>query len=442
MMGKTIELFERTEFNKTDRRKYPRFIKRLKTKIISDQSFWSISSDLSECGLFIKTHRCFNIETPLDIELSLPDNRVSLLKGVVRRTLELPVFTENGMGIEIIEKDTSYIDYLKSIVGEKKTNEEDSAISGTQIASSSRIEGQDKGLKGNRRDKRQQKRYIVDDRNFNVQIALANEVKVIDISIGGISFKTDKKLDPGKQYVLKLNIGDRVITVHGSVKWSSLSEYKKYWLQGDEHRLFYDSGLIPIYTVGMQLIDVSGNTLDKFMQFLDGLVKIDTDSDRIYHEHEFFNLSEYVLSEDAKTTEYSETTDRQNEIIAQPERRKSIAEKIKSACSCGIAERSVFLRDQNKEVLLAVLENPKITKIEIEKLAKLRTIPEEAIKTIMQKKVWMKHYGIVLALINNPKTPPHIAVTFVNKLKKKDLRQLRGNMEVPDVVRGAAKKLL
>ena len=355
--------------------------------------------------------------------------------------MEPPVSTKNGIGVEIIEKDINYINYLKSFVGERKTNEEYPAISGTKIVSSSTIEGVDEGLKNDIRDKRQNKRYIVNDRNLNVQIALANEVKVIDISIGGISFKTDKKLDPGKQYVLKLHMKDRVINVHGAVKWSSLSEYKQYRVQG-QHGLFSDGGLIPIYTVGMQLIDFSGNKLEKFIQLLDGLVKIETDLDRIYHEHEFFDLSEYVLSEYAETTESSETANRQNEIISDPERSKSIAEKRKSAYSCGIEERSIFLRDQNKEVLLAVLENPKITKIEIEKLAKLHTIPEEAIKKIIKKRAWMKHDGIVSALVNNPKTPPYIAVTLVKKLKKKDLKILKRNIEVADAVRSAAKKLL
>jgi PilZ domain len=433
---------KRTELNKADRRKHPRFIKRLETKLIADhKSFWSISNDLSEGGLFIKMNGDVYIETPLDIELSLPDNVVSVLKGVVRRTMETPVSTEYGMGVEIIEKDINYINYLKSLVGERKKNEEYSAISGSQIVSSSTIEGIDKGLKDDIGDKRQNKRYIVDERNLNVQIALAKEVKVIDISIGGISFKTDKKLDPGKQYILKLHMKDRVINVHGVVKWSSLSEYKKYRVQG-EHGLFFDGRLMPIYTVGMQLIDISGDKLEKFIQLLDGLAKIDTDSERIYHEQEFFDLSEYVLSENAETTESSETASRQNETISDPERIKSIAEKIKSACSCGIEERSVFLRDQNREVLLAVLENPKITTIEIEKLAKLHTIPEEAIKKIIKKRAWMKHDGIVSALVNNPKTPPYIAVTLVKKLKKKDLKILKRNIEVSDAVRSAAKKLL
>ena len=101
-----------------ERRKHPRFIKRLETKISIDQtSFWSISGDLSESGLFIRTNRGCNVETPIDIELSLPGNRVSFLKGIVRRTVRTPIPTmRNGMGIEIIEKDETFRDFVKSIM--------------------------------------------------------------------------------------------------------------------------------------------------------------------------------------------------------------------------------------------------------------------------------------------------------------------------------------
>ena len=54
----------------------------------------------------------------------------------------------------------------------------------------------------------------------------------------------------------------------------------------------------------------------------------------------------------------------------------------------------------------------------------------------------MKHYGIVSALVNNPKTPPFIATTLATKLKKKDLRKLERNRGVCEVVRSAAKNLL
>jgi hypothetical protein len=87
--------------DKMEKRKHPRFIKRLETRIgIDHTSFWSISSDLSESGLFIRTNRGCNVDTTIDIELSLPGNRVSFLKGIVRRTIRTFIPTmKNGMGI-------------------------------------------------------------------------------------------------------------------------------------------------------------------------------------------------------------------------------------------------------------------------------------------------------------------------------------------------------
>ena len=67
---------------------------------IRDITFLSISGDLSESGLFVRTNRGYNVETPIDIELSLPGNRVSFLKGIVRRTIRTPIPTmKNGMGM-------------------------------------------------------------------------------------------------------------------------------------------------------------------------------------------------------------------------------------------------------------------------------------------------------------------------------------------------------
>ena len=121
-----MEPLERAELNKMDKRKHPRFIKRLETRIVSDHiSFWSISSDLSKSGLFIRTNRGLNIDTIIDIELSLPDNRIALLKGIVRRTTRTGVSSmKNGMGVEIIEKDQAFIDFVYSVIGEKEEHSE------------------------------------------------------------------------------------------------------------------------------------------------------------------------------------------------------------------------------------------------------------------------------------------------------------------------------
>lgn len=106
--------------------RHPRFTKRLEARFSSGvMSFTGISSNLSESGLFIRTNRGFAPDTAIDIELVMPDGKISSLKGLVRRTIKTPMSTlKNGMGVELIEKDAAYINFLKSFTEETETDTE------------------------------------------------------------------------------------------------------------------------------------------------------------------------------------------------------------------------------------------------------------------------------------------------------------------------------
>jgi hypothetical protein len=355
---------------------------------------------------------------------------VSLLKGVVRRTADTFGSMNNGMGVEILEKDAAYIHFLKPLIGETEiTAVEEPALLRSPIGASSTDQGVNMDLGDKKLDTRQYQRYIVDDGEIAVIIGSSDEAKVVDISTGGISFKTEKRLDHDKQYVIKLKRKDSVLTLHGVIKWVSLNEYTK---------LHPQSELIPKYTIGMQFTNFLGNTSDEFIQLLDTLPK----RDAIYYEDEPVDLSKFILSESIEPVAAPGEKKYKKKKSSQDKKKNSTGDKRKSASYCGSKERFNLLRDPNKDVVLSVLKNPKITETEVERFAKLHTMPEEAIKTIVQNKAWIKHYGIVSALVNNPKTPPFIATTLANKLKKKDLRKLELNRGVCEVVRSAAKKLL
>ncbi len=106
--------------------RHPRFTKRLEARFSSGgMSFTGISSNLSESGLFIRTNRGFAPDTAIDIELVMPDGKTSSLKGLVTKTVKTSMSTlKNGMGVELIEKDASYINFLKSFAEEKETDTE------------------------------------------------------------------------------------------------------------------------------------------------------------------------------------------------------------------------------------------------------------------------------------------------------------------------------
>jgi hypothetical protein len=120
----------------------------------------------------------------------------------------------------------------------------------------------------------------------------------------------------------------------------------------------------------------------------------------------------------------------------------SVGERLKLALKGGREIRSILLKDSNKQVMLGVLDNQKITESEIELIAKSRQVPEEALRTISKNREWLKNYSIAFALVTNPKTPPGIAVTLISGLKIKDLLLLDKNKNVPELIRSAAKRVI
>ena len=99
-----------------NKRKNPRFTKRLEARFIADgESFVGITSNLSETGLFIRTKRGFAPDSILDIKLIMPDGNTSSIRGIVKRTVKVPLSIKNGMGIELLKKDEIYMRYVKSL---------------------------------------------------------------------------------------------------------------------------------------------------------------------------------------------------------------------------------------------------------------------------------------------------------------------------------------
>jgi hypothetical protein len=101
-----------------------RYVKRLETEFSAEgKNYRGISSDLSCNGLFIRTNYAFQPGTILEITIHLPDGSASILKGRVRRSLRTSVaLLKNGMGVELFEKDTHFIDFMQ-IFNERENKE-------------------------------------------------------------------------------------------------------------------------------------------------------------------------------------------------------------------------------------------------------------------------------------------------------------------------------
>jgi Tfp pilus assembly protein PilZ len=107
-------------------------------------------------------------------------------------------------------------------------------------------------------DKRRFKRFTLNIHEINGKMLFATQVKVIDISIGGISIKANRRLNIGSEYSLKLE-GMKTISLRGSVVWSSLGE----------SRGMPDGEVVPIYSAGLKFTNMSAEKTAELLSFID-----------------------------------------------------------------------------------------------------------------------------------------------------------------------------
>ena len=103
--------------------------------------------------------------------------------------------------------------------------------------------------------------------------------------------------------------------------------------------------------------------------------------------------------------------------------------------------RSILVRDSNKVVCSAVVNNPRITEQEIENIAAMRTVSDEVLRLIAMNRGWARNYPIIHNLARNPRTPIPTAMNILLRLRTKDLLVLGQNRNVSETVRRQATRL-
>jgi hypothetical protein len=100
-----------------EKRKEHRVSKQLYVQISTERKmFWGLLNDFSKDGLFIKCNQDFPIGATIDIEIFMSDKSNSVLKGIVRRKIDMPESNRKyGLGIELIVKDARFIRFVKSV---------------------------------------------------------------------------------------------------------------------------------------------------------------------------------------------------------------------------------------------------------------------------------------------------------------------------------------
>ncbi len=108
-------------------------------------------------------------------------------------------------------------------------------------------------------DKRRHKRFRLDLMGINGKMILADRVEIIDISLGGVALKTDRRLNVGKEYLIKLGDKGKSIDVKGIVVRCELSTIEER----------SNGARVSIYTAGMMFKDVSPDAIADFLKSIE-----------------------------------------------------------------------------------------------------------------------------------------------------------------------------
>ncbi len=152
--------------------------------------------------------------------------------------------------------------------------------------------------------------------------------------------------------------------------------------------------------------------------------------------------AETAIAAASKTKASGASREKRKLNLTQQLQHMTTPQKIRLAMRGAKEARGILIRESNKQIALAVLENPRLTDGEVESFAKSANMNEDVIRAIGTKADWSKRYSVAMALVNNPKTPPGIAVPFVNRMTDKDLAMLEKSRNVSEAVRRAARGLL
>ena len=112
---------------KHEKRRQKRFVKRCSVEFTSDgKTYTGICKNLSLDGLFIKTRKPLGPEKIIEMIIHLPDGSTSKLTGKVTRATKeryslvlerAGIPSKDGMGIQLMEKDANYLNFVTSIIG-------------------------------------------------------------------------------------------------------------------------------------------------------------------------------------------------------------------------------------------------------------------------------------------------------------------------------------
>lgn len=157
----------------------------------------------------------------------------------------------------------------------------------------------------------------------------------------------------------------------------------------------------------------------------------------------FDELSARVADQaEDEADDWEEETEEEGLSVYQQIMHMGVAEKVKAALTGGKEWRKLLIRESNKLVCAAVLKNPRVSDGEVLAVVNNKSSNEELIRIVTMNREWMKNYAIKQALVVHPRTPPALALRYMNILSERDLKTLSKSRDIAQVIANNARRML
>lgn len=117
-------------------------------------------------------------------------------------------------------------------------------------------------------------------------------------------------------------------------------------------------------------------------------------------------------------------------------------EKMQAALHGSREVRGIIMRDSNRALHVMLLKNPHLRLDEVQTMARIPSLSSEALLQISRHDTWSQDGTVCTNLVRNPKTPPPVAVSLLDRVPRAELRRLATGQGVREpIARAAAKRL-
>lgn len=128
-------------------------------------------------------------------------------------------------------------------------------------------------------------------------------------------------------------------------------------------------------------------------------------------------------------------------MLSEKISRLSISGKVRLATIGSREALNLLVRDPNRLVHMAAVRSPRAQDVDYRRWARNKQLPDGVIGYIANQRELTRHYDVMLALCQNPKTPLADTMKFLNHIRTNDLKQLASDRNISMQVARQAKQL-